>query len=163
MLEAFGWVIVRTARDVYPKDEEPLEIPDNLDVLDEEFRAMDRRIWAELRSWLATNADFWFKWQFFEELNNADGILQFCTSRNHRGGSSVWPLMSWIAKNGTGSYGLVYVQDDEDGPGSRHEGRGQRDLTNVFRVWRILGGKVEEFDDPFLSPIVPLINPSFYA
>ena len=30
-------------------------------------------------------------------------------------------------------------------------------------VWRILQGKVEEFPDPFLSPYVPNINPTFTA
>ncbi len=71
--------------------------------------------------------------------------------------------MGWIAKYGVGSYSLVYVHDDEDSIGVKHYGRGQADYTNVFRVWRILGGKVGELKDPFLSPIVPRVNPSEYA
>lgn len=158
MLSAFGWVVVRTSRDCYV-DQTSLE---DLDALDEQTEVEDRGLWASLRIWLDAEADPWFKWQLFEDLNNDKGILQFCTSRNHRA-STLWPLMEWVAENGVGSYGLIYVHDDEDIPSVKHYGRGEEDFSNEFRVWRILGGKVEELDDPFLSPLVPRINPTFYA
>lgn len=163
MLKAFGWVVVRTSRACYT---EPVSIEDIIDTLDDEVDVRDHQLWADLLAWLSSEADIHLKWQFFEALNNEQGILQFCTSKNHRGGSTMWDLMDWIVKHGDGSYGLVYVHDDEDGGhDSPYFGRGRAepDFSNVFRVWRILPGKLEELDDPFLSPIVPMINPSHYA
>ena len=71
--------------------------------------------------------------------------------------------MEWVATNGPGSYGLVYVHDDEDNAGNTDYGRGLMDFTNVFRVWRICNGELTELADPFLSPIVPTVTPSFSA
>ena len=158
MLFVYGWVVVRTSRDRYT-DDMPFAL---VDQIDDEVDAADQRLWQELRQWLEANAGALLKWQFLEQLNNDSGILQFTTSRNHRG-SSVWDLMEWIARNGVGSYGIVYVHDDEDVVGKSAYGRGKVDHSNVFRVWRILNGQLEELDDPFLSPIVPRINPSDYA
>lgn len=158
MLLVFGWVIVRTSRESYG---EGVSL-ESMDDLDDQVDAEDRKLWQSLQQWLQSVDDPWLKWQFFEEMNNARGVLQFFTSKNHRA-SSIWQLMEWIAKNGAGSYGIVYVHDDEDEVGNTIYGRGEADFSNAFRVWRILNGKIEEFDDPFLSPIVPRINPSEYV
>ncbi len=158
MMEAFGWAVIRTSRDCYVGDIQ-LEY---LDRLDKEVEARDKELWSQLCAWLSSVDDPWLKWQFCEEINNVRGVLQFFTSRNHRS-SSVWDLMKWIANNGTGSYGLVYVFDNEDHKGNTSYGRGSADYSNSFRVWRILNGELAEFDDPFLSPFVPLVNPSGYA
>jgi hypothetical protein len=73
-------------------------------------------------------------------------------------------VLRWLAATGPGSYGLVYVHDDEDvGDAGRLRGRDGTDRSNEFRVWRLLGGTVEELADPFLSPIVPRIDPNRYA
>jgi hypothetical protein len=90
-------------------------------------------------------------------------MLQFCTNRNHRGSSAVWGLMEWLAANASGAYGLVYVHDDEDSVGNQSYGRGEVDHSNEFRVWRILNGNLEEHSDPFLSPIVPTVDPNEFA
>jgi hypothetical protein len=150
-----GWVVVRVSRDAYIGVRN-----DQLDFIDDEVDARDRDLWSRLFAWLEANAEDWMRWHFVEALNNARGVLQVFVSRNHRS-SSLWELMDWIAENGPGSYGLIYVWDDEDN-GHGREVRIQ-DHSNEFRVWRILNGKVEEFADPFLSPIVPVINPTFYA
>jgi Immunity protein 7 len=157
MLEAHGWIVVRTSRDCYIG----VDITE-VDELDYQVDQADAKLWTQLHDWLGKNESPWFKWQFFEHLNNAPGVLQFFVSRNHRA-SRMWDLLEWIAKNGTGSYGLVYVHDDEDLIGVNGYGRGSNDYSNEFRVWRILRGTVEELDDPFLSPIVPRVNPSEYA
>ena len=156
MFQAMGWVVVRVSRDAYIGARN-----DQLDYIDDDLDAQDSKLWARLLAWLEDNSDAGLlRWQFVEHLNNAQGVLQIFASRNHRA-SSIWPLMDWIAENGTGSYGLIYVWDDED----NGYGREVRtvDHSNEFRVWRILNGKVEEFADPFLSPIVPVINPTFFA
>jgi hypothetical protein len=62
----------------------------------------------------------------------------------------VFDLFEWIAENGPGSYGLLYVWDDED----THVA----DYSEVFRVWRLARGELQEMDDPFLSPTIPTIE-----
>jgi hypothetical protein len=164
MMEAYGWVIVKSSRERYRDlaSLEGKELSDRMDRLDAETSALDRQVWAQLRAWLSANADDPFlEYQFFEELNWASGILQFVSCRNHRASSSIWPLMDWIVRNAVGSYGLVYVHDDEINRSGRGVGGEKRDVSNEFRVWRILNGKLEELDDPFLSPIVPNATPPF--
>ena len=160
MLNAHGWIIVRTSRERYGDPE--LTIDEMVEVLDDAVRIKDEALWQQLRNWLEENADPGLKWQFTDRLNALSGVLQFAASRNHRA-SCIWDLMRWVAVNGAGSYGLVYVHDDEDSETNTDYRRGDADYSNCFRVWRILNGQVEELDDPFLSPIVPLINPSEYA
>lgn len=157
MLEAYGWVVVRTSRDIFVNA--PFE---ELDAIDDLVDKRDAQLWNDLQDYLRARELSCLRWQFYERLNNQSGILQFCESRNHRS-ADTWALMDWIAKHGTGSYGLVYVHDDEDIPDNKTYNRGQHDFANVFRVWRILNGELHELDDPFLSPIVPTINPSEYA
>jgi hypothetical protein len=73
----------------------------------------------------------------------------------------VLKVFAWLARNALGSYGLVHLHDDEDeGESARACGRDGTDYTNAFRVWRLLERNVEEFDDPFLSPIVPKTGPA---
>lgn len=161
VLIAMGWVVVRSSRQVYAE----VEDIHRLDVLDSEVDKADRRLFAALQAYLRPFEPPALAWQFLPQLNNHTGILQLASSRNHRGETPLAvEVLEWIASNGPGSYGLVYIHDDEDaGDGARSRGRSGVDHTNEFRVWRLLDGKVEELDDPFLSPIVPRINPSFYA
>ena len=138
MLLVFGWAIIKTSESVYV-DVDPLSI--RADEIDDELKIADKALRDELGIWLKSNADIWFEWQFTAEHNNHSGLLQFHTSRNHRGGTTTWPLIEFIANQSKGSYGLVFVHDDEDE---------RAELS--FKVWRILDGKVTEHDDPFLSP-----------
>ena len=158
MLSAFGWVVVRASRECYVN----VTSLDQVDKLDRRIDEEDERLWRRLQDWLEAQENSLLKWQFFEHFNNDSGVLQVFTSTNHRS-SILWELIEWIAQNGVGSYGLIYVHDDEDFRNVAQYGDGQHDYCNVFRVWRILGGKVDELDDPFLSPLVPRINPSEYA
>jgi len=60
-------------------------------------------------------------------------------------------MMNWVAANAPGSYGLLYVHDDE----SVHD--------NAFRVWRLARGHIDELDDPFLSPCIPFVSDPYDA
>ena len=60
-------------------------------------------------------------------------------------------LFQYIAKIAPGSYGLLYIRDDED------HLRGN-DYENCFRVWRLCRGTLIELDDPFLSPAIPVVE-----
>jgi predicted SnoaL-like aldol condensation-catalyzing enzyme len=55
--------------------------------------------------------------------------------------------MEFISQQSLGSYGVVFVHDDEDN-GSRTS----NDFAQSFRVWRILDGKITEHADPLFSP-----------
>ena len=113
MLLAFGWTIIQTS--VFPyKNVRPDEF-DELEKIDHQIQEADKVLHAECRAWLEENAGNWLIWQFIEHLNNHSGLLQFSVSRNHRT-SMIWPLMDFIAAQSQGSYGAVYVYDDEDGP-----------------------------------------------
>ena len=157
MLVGYGWCVLRSSREVYRTAD-----IDSVDTIDDQVDAADRELWAHFRQWMATHDECYIKWDLHEHLNNHRGILMFCVSRNHRA-SHVWGMIQWIAEHGTGSYGLLYVHDDEDQIGNPHYGRGADDFSNAFRVHRISNGCVTEMSDPFLSPIVPTLNPSDLA
>lgn len=53
-----------------------------------------------------------------------------------------------IGRLAPGSYGLLYVWDDEDNDGFR----------NAFRVYVLARGEVQERLDPFLSPCIPVFE-----
>lgn len=64
----------------------------------------------------------------------------------------VFELFRRAAETLPDCYGLLYVRDDEDDRGA------DGDFTNAYRAWRVARGRVEELDDPFLSPCVPVIE-----
>ena len=85
-------------------------------------------------------------------LNGDLHVLSVAGHGNHRC-ELVIDLFRWLAANSSGSYGLLYVLDDEDFQ------RG--DFTNEFRVWRLARGVLTEQADPFLTPFIPMVEDSF--
>lgn len=140
---AIGWCVLRVSRDVYARTADE----DAADML-EAINASDVELWASFREWMAVNSSPWLLWTLHEQHNNHQGMLQAYLSRNHRG-SPFWDMLTWIAEKGPGSYGLFYVNDDEEYDGS----------GNDFRVHRVMNGRVEELPDPFFGPIVPNLEP----
>jgi hypothetical protein len=127
MFEFYGWACIRS--DTYESDE------------------ADNRLLTSLRE----------KVGLLEQHNIvatvSKGFLNTLTvvgHKNHRY-EAVIDLFRWLAEDGPGSYGLLYVQDDED-----HQR--DDDYQEVFRVWRLARGTLQELDDPFLSPRVPTIE-----
>ena len=70
-------------------------------------------------------------------------------SPNHRD-ERIFGLFPYIAARAPGSYGLLYVWDDDH---PVHE--------NAFRVWRLVRGRVEELSDALLSPCTPVLEDAF--
>jgi len=129
MIEINGWVTIRKSFDVNGEDENKL-----ISFLNQ----LKNKI-TEIRS---TNEMY--------ELNSLNGTHQLSISiaHNHRN-NEIFDFYKWVAKNAIGSFGLLYVQDDED----------QRDKNSgTFKVWRMKKGIVDELDDPFLSPVNPMIE-----
>ena len=79
---------------------------------------------------------------------NATYIVWLGGCTNHRSADvdEVFGLFHLVASSAPGSYGLLYVWDDETGD------------ENQFRVWRLARGRLSEHADPFLSPCIPTIE-----
>jgi hypothetical protein len=77
-------------------------------------------------------------------LRSCNGLDSFtlAVQHNHKG-EPFYPLelFTWVAHHSTGSYGLLYVHDDED----EHD-------HNVFQVYVLKRGQVLKQADSFLSP-----------
>lgn len=141
MLVAFGWMKIQSSRLAY----QSVNFED-LDNIDEAIDASEKVLFQEVKRWLNDNGNGWLKWQFSEALNNHSGLLQFYTSINHRR-SGIWDLMDFVSTQSLGSYGAIYIHDDEDI--NRID---SLDFRSSYRIWRILDGKVTEHDDKLFSP-----------
>lgn len=68
---------------------------------------------------------------------------------NHRS-NYVLDIYMWVSENLPGSYGLLYVHDDEDA-----------EDNNKFVVWRLARGILTRESDTFLSPYVPVVEDEY--
>jgi hypothetical protein len=70
---------------------------------------------------------------------------------NHKATGAYCPIefFQYIAKVAPGSYGILYVFDDEDMID---------DNSNKFKVYVLAKGSLLEHKDPFLSPFVPTVE-----
>jgi len=82
---------------------------------------------------------------------NYQHVLQCSVARNHRGDSHerLMAVLTWITTELPGSHGLVYWYDDEPHEGSLFDG---------FRVIVLARGQLAHRYDPFLSPLVPVVE-----
>eukprot|EP01093_Parvamoeba_rugata_P017975 TRINITY_DN745_c1_g1_i1.p1 TRINITY_DN745_c1_g1~~TRINITY_DN745_c1_g1_i1.p1 ORF type:complete len:151 (-),score=29.85 TRINITY_DN745_c1_g1_i1:167-559(-) len=74
--------------------------------------------------------------------------LSIMVNHNHRT-EHVIDFFKWISHISKGSYGILYVQDDEDI---------ERGNENKFKVWVMKKGKVSEQNDTYLSPMNPEVE-----
>ena len=136
MFEFHGWLSIHSAdRD----DPDPAVLEKRLDLAESALR----------REVDKANDDF----SIFEVRRAGNGLryLSVHGLSNHRY-EPVIDLFRWAAENLSESYGLLYVWDDEDCRGD------SRDYSNMFRIWRVVQGTIDEYADPFLSPCVPTIE-----
>jgi hypothetical protein len=156
MLNAFGWCVVMSSRSPYVG----ATLNDAVAQIDNQVAKQDDRVATDLLAWLGDPVDQGdFMWSLKPIQWSDAKVLLYTASRNHRG-SRLWDFHDWIVQNAPGSYGITYVHDDEDDGAYRPDRRHGIDRTGVFRVFRIANGKIDEFDDPFLSPIMPTIRPN---
>ena len=82
---------------------------------------------------------------------NGEAFLHLAGNKNHR--STYWKdiqmLLEWICREAPGSFGLLYWRDDE---GDLPAG------GNNFSVIVMRRGQLTTHLDPFLSPIIPLVE-----
>jgi hypothetical protein len=94
-----------------------------------------------------------FPWVLGDGLGrfiNRNGLVCFTidAQHNHKG-EPFYPLeiFSWVARHSTGSYGLLYFNDDED-PAHHNE----------FQVYVLKRGQLHQAQDSFLSPCLEEIE-----
>jgi hypothetical protein len=128
MFEFHGWAVIRSRYDSDLEKEEAdwEKIEEEFDL---ELRIFDRP-------------------DHFHVHKTINGLLSVTMSglRNHRQ-EDVIDFFRWLAARAPGSYGLLYVHDDEDPK-----------AENDFRVYRLAKGKLTEMADPFLSPYFPTVE-----
>jgi succinate dehydrogenase hydrophobic anchor subunit len=71
-----------------------------------------------------------------------------CTNHWSSDEEEAFELFRFVASLAPGSYGLLYVWDDE----------AQNEQENMFRVWRLARGFLTQHADPFLSPCIPTLE-----
>lgn len=133
MIELHGWLTIRNHYDGSD------EFDDN-SVINELMEKIKTKINENLFDDKMIQLDF----------HNGSLCLSMTLYTNHFGGAcqNVFSLIRYISDIAPGSYGLVYLYDDEDENG--HE--------NTFQVFVLAKGRLTKHQDTFLSPLNPKVE-----
>jgi hypothetical protein len=86
------------------------------------------------------------------KLYAVNGSHRLCIDgyTNHKSNEAkdIITLVEFVADLASGSYGILYIRDDEDING----------LDNEFIVYVLARGNITEKKDPFLSPFIPNVE-----
>lgn len=134
MFEFHGWAVIRSSCMTEDKDDEVerQELGRLLDGLRQQIA--DTRIATHFH---------------LHPVHNDMVSLTVSGLRNHRE-AEVIEIFVWLATHGLGSYGLLYVLNDEDPRGDEY--------AMNFRVYQLARGHLKELADPFLSPPIPVVE-----
>ncbi|MDO1447341.1 Imm7 family immunity protein [Rhodocytophaga aerolata] len=123
MIEIHAWITLRY--DDYDTEEE-----------------YQRKFIAHFKQYLQANYD-WLLQEDYCKLIVYNGLDCFSlhTQHNHKGKFYALKIFEWVAKEGKGSYGMLYFHDEEDDS-----------LHNEFQVYVLKRGKLYKQADKFLSP-----------
>lgn len=91
---------------------------------------------------------FWFKPEV--KAQNGAWFIEFtifCNRLNPEV-AEAFQLFEKIGRIAKGSYGLIYLYNDEDTQGK----------NNAFQVFSMVRGVIHEREDPFLSPVIPTLG-----
>jgi hypothetical protein len=129
MFEYHGWISLRPTAEA-TDDEPPLRLGEIQALVDEltGYALMDLR------------------------PMNGEYCIHLGGNPNHRGqhGEAVVNLFVEVGRLAPGSYGLLYVHDDE-----------HPDHMSSFRVYRLVRGTVTEHADHLLSPVIPVLEDEY--
>jgi len=127
MFEFHGWVSISESTCEQEDDDEALKkclatIKSTLDEIDDSFSKVD-----------------------LVEINGCN----FLTMHGFRNHTQLWvyELFEYAGFAAKGSYGVLYVRDDED-----------VHFDNEMQVWSMVRGKIQKQKDGFLSPCIPLLE-----
>lgn len=133
MLSYYGWIEIRES---YSEEGES-------DILMQE-------IWTTLQTKAEEIQKISFNCSVETKIMNGEYKLIIFGASNHK--RSPWyeilELLEWLAQNSIGSYGLLYLQDNEDKDG----------FDNQFQVYVLKKGILTKQNDPFLSPCIPEVE-----
>lgn len=129
MIELHGWVTIRETYTATFEEEEKIDL-------------LVARIKKEIGKLS------WFKPEI--KAQNGEWYVEFTlfSNRINTQISEVFELFKQIGKLAEGSYGLIYLYNDEDSHGKE----------NQFQVFSLAKGLIKENIDSFLSPIIPMIE-----
>lgn len=90
-----------------------------------------------------------YSFDFSIKAMNGEYYLDYSLYSNHyaQDTKEMIDLFQYIGKIAIGSYGLLYLHNDED-----------KENSNSFKVYKLAKGTVYEMTDPFLSPCIPTIE-----
>ena len=129
MFEIHGWITIRETYEVKENEEENMDII--LHKIEKKIQALS---WnkPELK---VRNGEWYIEMSLFSnrKTDEIDELLDF---------------FNFIAKIACGSYGIIYILDDEDINGK----------SNEFQVYSISRGALQEQKDVFLSPFIPVVE-----
>lgn len=129
MIELHGWVTVRdTYKDVFWEDDYTIVA---VALIQEEIDKL-KYFKPEIR---ARNGSFFMEFSNYANRINGE-VLE------------IFELYEKIGKIAVGSFGLIYLYDDENSQGKE----------NQFQVFILSKGVVREAEDSFLSPVVPTVE-----
>lgn len=126
MVEMHGWINIRDTYEATDEDNTPA-------IVDDINRKIKELGYTELVA----------KWM------NGESCFQFSIYTNHWGerNQDMLDIYYYVAEKAKGSYGLLYVHDDED----------KTDYNN-FVVYKLTRGKVARVVDNLLSPCIPTVE-----
>jgi hypothetical protein len=130
MVELHGWALIR---ENFTADNEDVNIEQIVDHLTQEIEKLDVDETLLRISY-----------------SNGEAILTATRLTNHFSDDikKIIDLFKLIAALAPGSYGLLYLRDDEDMTG----------LSNAFQVFVLAKGAFDPRQDPFLSPFCPTVE-----
>lgn len=129
MVKLHGWITVRETYESFFEEE------DNIHLVVAEIRETIDRLSYFKPEVKAQNGEVFIEFTRFCNRINPEvlEVFEFCKQ---------------VGQSAKGSYGLVYLYDDEDPNGKE----------NRFQVFSLTRGGLKEHNDPFLSPIIPTIE-----
>lgn len=128
MVEVHGWITLRVTYKAVDDVDENIE--DLLKLINDEVEKIEYP-------------------QIKINVNNGNYYIEFSVYTNHMSGdvNGLIALFETIGKIAEGSYGLLYLHNDED-----------KENYNNFVVHRLARGTVEVYRDTLLSPTIPTVE-----
>lgn len=129
MVELHGWITIRETYESFLEEEDSMDLVvakirdviDHLSYFKPEVKAQNGEVFIEFTLFCNRITP-----QVLE-------VFEFCKQ---------------VGQLGKGSYGLLYLYDDENTNGKE----------NMFQVFSLTRGILKEHGDPFLSPIIPTVE-----
>ncbi len=125
MVELHSWITISETYEICEEDDD--RVIQNLNQIIQGLRYIDVSI-------KVTNGEYYIEFSLYTNHFSAD-VKEYLN------------FFSEVGKIAKGSYGLVYLYNDED---ETH--------CNEFQILRLSRGEVRKYDDRILSPFVPTIE-----